>query len=266
MGDGEFMVREWVEIELGGLKDIVYAQTGRTGFNKYPFEDIDIRQAFQWTARAGIGSDESDGQVLRLRHNAFFKDDSGAASFKAANNYKVEMVLISDNYDYFNDEMLIKNRVEEEKNIVTDSYVRSILDGNTNDYVSIDTGSDHSGIANFNLRLNGDFIYKDSKKMSNDCDVMVTRVWYYQEMTEPEPTDDERQEEAIEEFNEEYKNEQGDGDLTTNPCGAGFIYDPILDRCVIDENAPPEWTDYIIVVGAFALVGVAIGVIQWRRS
>ena len=103
------MVREWVEIELGGLQDIVYAQTGETGFNKYPFEDIDIRQAFHWTSRAGVGTQENDGQVLHLQHNAFFKDDSGAASFKAANNYKVEMILISDNYDYFNDEMIISS-------------------------------------------------------------------------------------------------------------------------------------------------------------
>lgn len=207
------MPKEWVEMDsLGGIETIIKNQTGQTGFLRYPFEVIEIKNAYDYTSRAvyDAGSGQDDGvEVLRLRHNSFFRADSGAAKFKVANNYKVEMVFISDNYDYFQDEILSgkEGYVEEMKNILTDSYLRVVLDGNTDDYVSIDVDGDHAGIGNFNMRVNGEFVFKDSPKMNNDCDIWIQRVWYYQEIDEPEPTEEERQDEAIEEYNEEYKSE-----------------------------------------------------------
>lgn len=222
------MAREWVDYNnppVGiGIRDVIKSQVGTTDYLPYPFENIMVREDYKWAEYNY--TKYGTHQALELQHRPFNKDNSGAAHFRPDPNYKVKMLLYSEKNNYFQDQITSANlkKLDDEGSPVFDSYIVFTLDGSKGDYVSVDVAGKQSGIANFNLKVNGEWIAQDSDAMNNECTLVILGMEYYQEVdeetgfTEP-PTQEERENEGFEiEYSEDDDDDGGDdGDITTEP-------------------------------------------------
>lgn len=247
------MAKEWVPLDLGGIRDITEAQVGITGYNQYPFEDIKVRETYTWEDYNS--TKYGSHQALELQNKVF--GTSGAATYRAAKDYRIKMLIYSENYDYFPDEVKsgMSDKLIEIKNALGDSFIVFWLDGSTDDYVSCDIDGEHSGIGNFSLRLGGDFVFKGSPKMNNECKFVVLETEYYQEVGELEPTDEERQQDAIDNRNED---PDFNPDIDFNPPEDGGDLDSSDedDRSIL----------WLVAIGAVVLVAIGFLAIPRRRE
>lgn len=244
---------EWVEKDLGGIEDITKSQVGITGYNTYPFEDIKIRERYKWEEynSTSYGTHQS----LELIRNNLFNRDSGAAHYRVGKNWKVQFLVYTENFDYTQDEIDDESLVDDIGNALLDSFVVFTLE--EDGYLSIDVNSDHTGIANFNVRKNAtDWIYKDSPRVNNETQIVILKTWHWEQvatdegdMIEPPTEDDLWQEGNDQDYTppkdddkDDSQDDKDDGDVSTDD----------------DDNT----LDYLIFAGAIALVLFAFGFIR----
>jgi len=192
--------KAWVPLELGGIKTILEAQTGVTGYNQYPFEDVRFYGNWNW----GNYNSSTYGshQALRLDDVDLFNIKSGGVHLRAAKDYKIRMLVYTQNYDYFPDYVKDASLLERIDNALGDSFIVFTLDGSTDDYLSIDIDQEHSGVANFNLRLGGEFAFQSSPRINDEVDVVILGVESYEDLDDP-LTDEEREEKAREDVDDD---------------------------------------------------------------
>jgi len=175
----------WVKINAT-FKELV--QSG------LPFEDIDIKNNYEW---------QDGGELIRLDES--YWSASGAFHCKPKNGYMLIMRVATENTDFFQDQ--IKDTYEYKgddnesdppsdvdwvKEVYTyedtaffaenQSNVIFTLYGDTDprDYISIDVDGDHSGIADFKIRKNGNQIAV-SAEMSDDTFVRLMGAYVWDE-------------------------------------------------------------------------------------
>lgn len=197
----------WKTLDLGGIEDIVKSQVGTTGYNKFPFENVLLEGDWRFDKYRGTE------QAVFLNDLDLFRGTSGAAHFRVANDYRVKMMVYTQNYDWFQDNVKDASLLDKMQNALGDSLIEFTLNGATDDYVSVDVDGEVSGIANFNLRINGEWAFKDSPKINDEVLLTVISVEVYEE---PDTTEDERKEKAQEEF----EGEKQEGKITS-PFGGG---------------------------------------------
>ena len=244
-------VMAWVEKDLGGIKDIVESQVGITGYNTYPFQDIQIVGKYRWERYNTTTYGSHQG--LELDNFGFLSGTSGAAHFKCGKNWKIQMLVYTENYDYTEDNIDDDDLVDDVGNALGDSYVVFTLteDG----YVSIDVNSEHTGIANFNIRKDASrFIYKDSKKVNNEAKLVVLKTWHWEDTNEPEEdTEDELWQEGNDKRNENKNNSNGDGDGGGGNGGGG-------GGSTTDDEI--NGMDYLFFFAGIGLLAFAFGLLR----
>lgn len=249
--DKQEPVMAWVEKDLGGIKDIVESQVGVTGYNTYPFQDIEIVGKYRWEYYNTTSYGKHQG--LELDNFGFLSGTSGAAHFKCGKNWKIQMLVYTENYDYTSDNIDNDDLVDDVANALGDSYVVFTLteDG----YVSIDVNSDHSGIANFNIRKDASrFIYKDSPQVNNEAKIVVLKTWHWEDTNEPEDTEDELWEEGNDKRNENQDNSNDDDDDEDGDNGGGG------GGSTTDTDT--DWMDYAFFFGGIGLLAFAFGLLR----
>jgi len=226
----------------------------------YPFNNILVRNDYDWTA---IGDIRLYGKDALQR---FAGQQGGAIKLEVAANWKVELTLTTTKKDYFSETLLNTTGVSDKGR-----KVKIVLDGNNNDYLSVDPNADHAGIATLAIRQGGNnIVAKQVELGGHDVFVSLGAVQHYESYEPDNPqetfgqTDEVLQEESVQDLEEERRREEVSIDIPQ--CKTGYRYDAAKGVCVIDETIAPDWSDYIILVAAFAIVGIAVGIIQWRRS
>ena len=239
----------WVEKDLGGIKTIVESQVGVTGYNTYPFQDIEVVGKYRWEDYNTTKYGKHEG--LELDNFGFLSGTSGAAHFKCGKNWKIQMLVYTENYDYTEDNVDNDDLVDDIGNALGDSYVVFTLteDG----YVSVDVNSDHKGIANFNIRKDGSrFIFKDSPAVNNEAKLVVLKTWHWEDTNEPEDTEDELWDEGNDKRNEN-ENDNSDDDDDDNGGGGGGS-SGTDDEIVL--------SDYLFFFAGIGLLAVAFGLLR----
>jgi len=241
----------WVEKDLGGIKDIVESQVGVTGYNTYPFSNIEVRGKYRWEEYNSTSYGKH--QSLELDNFGFLSGTSGAAHFKCRKNWKIQMLVYTENYDYTEDNVDDDDLVDDIGNAVGDSFVVFTLteDG----YVSVDVNSDHDGIANFNIRKDATrFIFKDSKAVNNEAQLVVLKCWHWEDTTEPEDTEDELWDEGNDDRNEKKDDDNSDDDDDDENGGGGGSGGAGTDEILA--------SDYLFFFAALGLLAVAFGLLR----
>lgn len=253
---------EWVEKDLGGIKDITYSQVGITGYNTYPFEDIKIRERYKWEEYNS--TDYGTHQSIELIRNNLFNMDSGAAHYRVGKNWKVQFLVYTENFDYTQDEIDDESLVDDIGNALLDSFVVFTLE--EDGYISVDVNSDHTGIANFNVRKNAtDWIYKDSPRVNNETQLVVLKTWHYEEVSDEEgepvapPEDDELWDEGNDQDYDPPVKDDDDDDDNDDDDSQDDDDDGDMDT---DDDDGDKTMDYLIFFGALALVAFAFGFIR----
>jgi len=208
----------------------------------FPFEDIKIEGAWGWKSN-NIGGAEGS---LKLEDFDIRRGVSGAVKLKVAKGWKVRMIVTSNNFDYFNDN--IQERYYDVTNptnqVDLQSRIDFTMDGNTNDYISIDVDSEVAGIAAFALRINGEMVnVSDPKKMNDECYLNIVAVTHFEDIDEP-PTS--------EEINEEVAT-----DLRQDRVSSGQI-------TIDEETTPPTSLEWVFGGIVLAIILAAGGVIALR--
>ena len=239
----------WVEKDLGGIKTIVESQVGVTGYNTYPFQDIEVVGKYRWEDYNTTKYGKHEG--LELDNFGFLSGTSGAAHFKCGKNWKIQMLVYTENYDYTEDNVDNDDLVDDIGNALGDSYVVFTLteDG----YVSVDVNSDHTGIANFNIRKDASrFIFKNSPAVNNEAKLVVLKTWHWEDTNEPEDTEDELWQEGNDDRNDNNSNDDDDddNDLSGGGGGSGGTDDEMV------------LSDYLFFFAGIGLLAVAFGLLR----
>jgi len=159
------------------------------------------------------------------------------------------MLVYTENYDYTEDNVDDDDLVDDIGNALGDSYVVFTLteDG----YVSVDVNSDHTGIANFNIRKDGSrFIFKDSPAVNNEAKLVVLKTWHWEDTNEPEDTEDELWQEGNDDRND---NNNSDDDNDNNGGGGGGS-SGTDDEIVL--------SDYLFFFAGLGLLAFAFGLLR----
>ena len=263
------MAMQWVEYFANeNTKTTILRQI--EDFDRYPFEQISVREPYTWT---------SNGRFLRLNMegtlNPFREDIGGGAKFEVSDNWRVKMRIITENNDYFNDN--IKGNKQDVAGVTVDndgdipnqpdffqSQLSMTRNGKTEDYISLDLDGDHSGIAKFACRVDGDMISVSSpESIRNETYIEILKIEHYEDVTDLPPEDSELQDEAFEDLLAEETGDTdftGDGDLDGGGSGGSGDGGGSGD----EDKEPATFLDYALFVGIIAMVGVAIGLITLR--
>lgn len=237
-------------------------------FDRYPFEMITVRTPYDWW---------DSGKYVRLSmegtFNPFAEDKGGGLKVEVADNWRVKIRVITENNDYFNDNIKSNKKnitgitVNNDGDIpnqidIFQSQLICTLNGKTEDYLSLDLDGDHAGIAKFACRVDGDMISVSSPEMiRNDTFFEILKIEHYEDVNDLPPSESELQDEAFEDILAEDGGDAdytGDGDLNgggSGGSGGGGGEEPA---------EPATFIDYAVFIGIIAMVGVALGLITLR--
>lgn len=215
------------------------------------FLDADDNHLFKIAGdRDGQGVDD----YLLLKDDDLPFRDSSAAKIKVATGFKVELVMSTDNNNYWTDN---SNGLEywtgRPALLNRQDYVRVTLEGG--DYVSIDIDSEFSGIANLTIKEGGVIRSIDSPDNVNDeVRIICTRVWQWlpvqDEVQGPleeggtgDIDGDGVQDKDDEDPYDPDIQEEDDVDDDPPPQDNDTVYDPEDDEVVPDPDDPPQDDD-----------------------
>ena len=133
---------------------------------KYQFKNSG--DAFQMFVRDANGNDIDDKEYLKLEDkDQPFGKSSGAVKLVPARNWRVKLWIGTDNNNYWKDNSELENIVQR-SGLDRQDVIIVTLDGNDDDYLSIDIDQQFSGINNFRLRSGGIMRNDSTTKDIND--------------------------------------------------------------------------------------------------
>ena len=145
-----------------------------------PFKALEIKGEYEWDNSGDLELLNYEGVQLR-----FTRKDSGGFHAMLKAGYQVKMKIFTENFRYFEDN--IKSEYEDrfssdsfqQRGAGYDEYIRVWM-MRENDYLSIDIDGDIKGIANFRLRLDGDFYnVSNPDNFDNEVEIDIDEVWFW---------------------------------------------------------------------------------------
>lgn len=191
------MAQGWVEKRLYTMKEL-YTNAGQAGS---PTSEFLLKGQYRWK---NLGSSKSGAIFVNSSGDHLFKQsgrdglavddylllvdddlpfrDSSAAKIRCATGWKIELVLATDNNNYWTDNTsgldtwtgrpALANRQD---------YARVTLEGG--DWVSVDIDSEFSKIANLTIMQNGQQMSINSPdNVDDEVRIIAKRVWHYEEL------------------------------------------------------------------------------------
>ena len=192
------MAQGWVEKRIYTMKEL-YNNRGSAG---NPVQEFLLKGQYRWK---NLGSSKSGAMFLNENGDHLFKiagdrdgqavddylllvdddlpfRDSSAAKIRCATGWRIELVLSTDNNDYWTENTsglttwtgrpALANRQD---------YVRVTLEGG--DWVSVDIDSEFSKIANLTIMQNGQEMSINSPdNVDDEVRIIARRVWHYEEL------------------------------------------------------------------------------------
>lgn len=148
---------------------------------KYAFKNTG--DAFQLFVRDENGNDIDDKEYLKLEDkDTPFGKPSGAVKLVVAKDWRVKLWIGTDNNNYWDDNSELENLVQRD-GLDRQDVIIVTLDGNDDDYLSIDIDQQFSGINNFRLRSGG-VMRNDSqtKDINDEVRIAILSAEHYEEL------------------------------------------------------------------------------------
>lgn len=160
-----------------------------------PFKALELKGEYEWDNSGDLELLNYEGVQLRFNR----KDSAGFHAMLKA-GWQVKMKIFTENFRYFEDniKMEYEDRFSSDSFQQTgggyDEYIRVWM-MREGDYLSIDIDGDIKGIANFRLKLDGDFYnVSNPDNFDNEVEIDVDEVWWwnpnYATITYVEETED----------------------------------------------------------------------------
>lgn len=148
---------------------------------KYAFKNTG--DSFQSVVRDGdFVYDDKSYLKLEDKDTPFGKP-SGAVKLVVAPNWRVKLWIGTDNNNYWEDNSELDNIVQRDNVVDRQDVIIVTLDGNDDDYLSIDIDQQFSGINNFRLRSGG-VMRNDSttKDINDEVRIAILSAEHYEEV------------------------------------------------------------------------------------
>lgn len=247
MADGEY---QWVRQNYQNIKDA----------KDDNIISVDARGLYRYETMMFTESngEERSRKGLLLRNQDIPFKKSSAAKITAQQGWKVVLVVQSDNNDYWNDNTDLPYW-QDDANFARQDNIYVTLNGNMNDYMSVDIDEDFVGIKN--LRIYSEGVLRSDKStdnMNNEARFWIDEIykWEFVEFAPTPPGGDEVNDPDIDSDGDGLPNDvDGDDDNDGVPDGIDpEPFDPTI-TVVVEEEEEDE-TQWGKVLGFVVVLGV----------